>query len=634
MRSYEVLGFALLVLHCGSLTLSAAQPPANVTFYKDIAPITNQYCAVCHRPGEAGPFPLLTYNDVRRRASQVAAVTKARYMPPWLPEQGYGQFQDERRLSDAQIRTIQQWVDSGAPEGSPRDAPAAPHFTPGWQLGPPDLVVQASQPYTMRPTGRDLFWNFVLRIPLDRTRFIKAVEIRPGNPRIVHHANLLIDRAHSSRARESSPGSGFEGMDLSIEADRFEPDSHFLFWKPGSAPVVEPDGMAWRLDRGDDLVLNVHLQTTGKPEQVQPTIGLYFTDKPQTQFPMLLQLEHDGKLDIPAGDKNFLITDDFRLPLDVDVLAVYPHAHYLGKLLEGYATLPNGTRTWLVRIPDWDLNWQAVYSYEKPVFLPKGTVISMRFRYDNSTANPRNPNHPPARVVGGDQSTDEMGHLWLQVLPRGTEDKREILQEALMQHRLEKYPADFSAHFNLGALLLARKDPDGAIPYFRDALRIEPEQAPARNALGAALLQTGKPADAIPELEAALRAQPSYTNARYNLANALAMDGRLPQAVDAFRQVLKTDPADDNAREHLFEVLSELAKSLAAESHLPEATATLREALAIHPENPDLHNNLGILLAQQGDHKAAVAEWEFVLKADPANEAARRNLQVARGVTP
>ncbi|MGH9612621.1 MAG: tetratricopeptide repeat protein, partial [Bryobacteraceae bacterium] len=340
---------------------AAREPRPSVTFYRDIAPILFQNCAPCHRPGESGPFSLLTYEDARKHARQIAAVTKRRYMPPWLPEPGYGDFADSRRLTDAQIHTIEQWAKAGAPEGSVSDSPPAPVFTPGWQLGPPDLIVQPAKPFTVPASGPDVFWNFILSPPVRQTRYVKAIEIRPGKPRIVHHANVLIDRSHSARREEAHVGGGFPGMDLTIETDTFDPDSHFLFWKPGSTPPVEPDGLAWRLDPGNDLILNAHLQPSGKPEEIQPSIGLYFTDKPQTKYPMLIQLEHDGALDIPPGAADFLVSDDFRLPLDVDVLAVYPNAHYLGKMLEGFATLPDGTRKPLIRIPDWDLNWQAVY---------------------------------------------------------------------------------------------------------------------------------------------------------------------------------------------------------------------------------------------------------------------------------
>ncbi len=621
-----------LFLACGLPLFSAPAPP---TFYKDIAPLTNRFCAPCHRPGEAGPFSLLTYNDVRKRAPQILAVTKSRYMPPWLPDPAYAHFADERRLTDAQIRTIEQWVEGGLQEGALSDAPPPPQFTPGWQLGPPDLVLTAAKPFTLVPGDRDVFWNFVLRSPLDQTRYIRAVQIRPGNARIVHHANLLIDRARTARLRETAPGAGFAGMDLEIESNAFEPDSHFLFWKPGSAPYVEPPGMAWRLDQGNDLVLNVHLQTTGKPEQIQPEIGLYFTDQPTTFAPMLLQLEHDGNLDIPPGDSHFLITDDFRLPISVDVLAVYPHAHYLGHVLEAWATLPDGTRKPLIRIPQWDLNWQAVFRYEKPVSLPKGAVISMRYSYDNSAANPRNPNHPPKRVVGGNQATDEMGHLWLQVLPKGGEaDPRAVLQEALMRHRLDKYPADFSAHFNLGALLLARDQPQNAIPPLRDALRVQPDQPAALTALGAALVAANHSAEAEEQFQHALRVQPAYSNARYNLAGLQASEDQLPAAIDNYRQVVRENPDDATARERLFSTLAALVKQQAAQGQIPAAIANLREAITLEPNSADAHNNLGVFLARQGDRAAAMKEFEAALRADPAHQEARRNLDFARRQTP
>ena len=310
-----------------AIVARAASPP---TFSHDIAPIIYQNCAPCHRPGEAGPFPLLTYQDVKKRAPQIADVTRRRYMPPWAPEDGHGDFSDERRLSEAQIQLIGDWVNQGAPEGTASETPAPPRFTEGWQLGPPDLILEAQSAYALPSSGPDVYWNFIFPVGLTAARYVRAVEIRPGDKRIVHHANLYVDRARSSRRQEKIEGKGFPGMDVVIDRPPSEPDDgHFLFWKPGGSPYIEPDGLSWRLDPGNDLVLNAHLRPTGKPEQVRPSIGLYFTDKPQTRFPMLLQLEHDGALDIPPGNPDFLVSDDFKLPTDVDVVAVYPHAHYL-----------------------------------------------------------------------------------------------------------------------------------------------------------------------------------------------------------------------------------------------------------------------------------------------------------------
>jgi tetratricopeptide (TPR) repeat protein/mono/diheme cytochrome c family protein len=619
-----------------TLLLSLALPAiggavsAAPTFYKDIAPVLYRYCAPCHRPNEAAPFSLLTYEDAKKHARQIVDVTGRRYMPPWLPEDGYGDFAEELRLTNAQIAMIAEWVRQGSPAGSSAGAPSPPKLTGGWRFGPPDLVIQAAKPFQLRSDGPDEFWNFVIPLPVKETRWVKAVEIRPGNARVFHHANLLLDRSGSGRRMESSPGSGFAGMDVSVEEDNFDPDSHFLFWKPSSLPWVEPDGMAWRAVPGMDVILNVHLQPSGKAEIVQPSIGLYFSDHPQTKFPMLVQLEHDGALDIPPGNSDFTVSDDLRLPVDVSVLAVYPHAHYLGKVLEGYATLPNGTRKWLIRIPDWDLNWQGIYRYKQPLRLPKGTVLSMRFRYDNSAANPRNPNNPPRRVASGNNATDEMAHLWIQVLPLDEKDGRAKLQEAVMQHRLEKYPGDFSAELNLGALLLMRGDARGAIPYFRSALEARANNPAALNSLGAAFLAEGEPAAASEQFQLALAADPHYTDARLNLANAFASQQKWKAAAVEFRTVLLDRPQETSAREHLLQALIMDGHESIMANDLEAAVTCYREAVLLKPQDAELHANLGTALARLGRLAEAVPEFEIALSIDPNLETVKRSLNLAR----
>jgi len=614
--------FAIAIAMLASLPVSRAAQP--VTFAHDIAPLMYQYCAACHHPGEAGPFSLLSYQDVKKRAAQIATVTHSRYMPPWLPEPGYGDFVDERRLSDAQIRLIADWVSAGAPEGPATEIPPPPAFTSGWQLGPPDLILEAKRSVSLPASGPDVFWNFIFTPPVKTTHYVRAIEIRPGQKRIVHHANLIVDRMHWAGSREIAPGAGFPGMDLANERSLFDPDDgHFLFWKPGSTPFVEPDGLAWRLDPGNDLVLNAHLQPTGKPEQVRPSVGLYFTDKPQTAFPMLVQLEHDGALNIPPGDRDFVVSDDFRLPLDVDVLAVYPHAHYLGRLLEGYATLPGGQRKWLIRIPDWNLNWQAVYHYREPLFLPAGTIISMRYHYDNSAANPRNPNHPPRRVCEGNRAADEMGHLWLQVLPRGPGDHRMTLEVALLRHRLEKYPDDFTAHLRLGAVMLARLNAANAVPMAEAAVRIEPNHPEARNLLGSALIAVGRTEEAVDQFQKALRLRPDYVNARFNLANSLIRVGKLDEAIDNFHQVLTVYPNDSLAKDRLARVLAMRGKQLAAENKLDEAVARYNELVSLAPRDASLRCDFAELLERQGKSTAARAQYDQALAIDPSNGTAR-----------
>jgi tetratricopeptide (TPR) repeat protein len=560
----------------------AAQTP---DFVQNIAPIVYKDCAPCHRPGESGPFPLLTYTDVKKHAIQIADVTRRRFMPPWLPEPGHGDFQDELRLTDAQIKTFAEWAAAGAPEGPASETPAPPQFTNGWQLGPPDLILEAPEPFTVPAEGADVYWNFIFTATNTTSRWIRAIEIRPGDKRLLHHANLYVDRAHSARLQETSSGAGFPGMDPIIERSIFEPDDgHFLYWKPGSIPFSEMDGLAWRLDPGNDLVLNAHLQPSGKPEQLRPKIGLYFTDKPRQFYPLLVQLEHDGALNIPPGVHDFLVSDDFKLPMDVYALAIYPHAHYLGKVLEAYATLPTGEKKWLIRIPNWDPNWQAVYRYRDPVLLPKGTVISMRFHYDNSTANPRNPHDPPIRVHDGNQATDEMAHLFLQLMPPGTHDRRLELQEAVLRRRVEKYPGDAKAHLNIGAIRLARLDPPGASVELQESVRLDPGNPESRNMLGSALLGLGRTAEAIAQFQVALKLRPDYQNARYNLARALIKTGRLDEALESFREVVAAFPRDAAA-----------------------------------------HNGLGELLYMQGKYADAMEQFDAAIQIDPSNEIAKKN---------
>jgi Flp pilus assembly protein TadD len=589
-----LLGFssvagAVAVQQSDTATQASSPVRQQVTFNRDIAPILFHYCSPCHRPGEAGPFPLLTYADVKARARQIAAITSTRFMPPWLPEPQELKFADELRLSDAQIALIQKWVEQGAVEGAPADLPAAPQFVPGWQLGQPDKIIEAEKPYTLAASGSDMYWNFIFRTPVDRTRWLKAVEIRPGEKRVVHHANILVDRNQSARRQESEPGTGFAGMELKIESESFDPDSHFLFWKPGTVPKPEPEGMSLRLDKDTDLILNIHLQPSGKPEKIQPSLGLYFTDKPATLFPMLLQLENDRQLDIPPGEKHFLVTEEFTLPVDAELLAIYPHAHYLGKDLLALATLPDGSTKTLIHIPQWDLNWQAVYRYAAPVPLPKGSTISMRYIYDNSSENPVNPNDPPRRVVAGNRSTDEMAHLWLQVLPRASSDSafdpRMPLQEAMARHNVGKNPADFEAHYNFAAILQARGVSAEAIQQFEFAVRLRPQDATANNALGAALLAAGRIDDAIPHLTAALKAQPDNFDAHYNLANALASEDKFSEAIEHYRAAIRLRPDDANAEANLGSALAETGKLYEAKRHF-------ERALRIDPNHKLARENL------------------------------------------
>ncbi len=410
----------------------------------------------------------------------------------------------------------------------------------GWTLGTPDVVVQAAQPYRVPPAGTDVFWNFVLTPHLKESHYIRAIEIRPQDAKLIHHANVIVDPLGSITK-------SFPGMDVSVPRNPLDLDGHFLFFKPGATSYAEPDGFSWRIDPGSTLILNTHMQPTGKAESEQPAIALYFTDKPPTHFPYLLQLEDDGHLKIPAGEHDFVAGDDFRVPVDTEVLAIYPHAHYLGKLLEAYATLPDGQRKWLIRIPDWDPNWQSVYRYREPVKLPKRTLISMRYHYDNSANNPRNPNHPPKRVEGGNQASDEMAHLWLQVLPSDPRVGRRVLAEAWASHEHDKDPRNYAADLTLGSLALVRFDALSAVTPLREAVALNPRDAIARNLYGTALASTGRNTEASQQFQEALKLDPDFPNTRFNLAHALAKSGKTDLAIENLKKILSKYPNDPAA---------------------------------------------------------------------------------------
>lgn len=655
--------FLVLVIIACSAAMNRSSAQSNApTFNRDIAPLMFEYCAACHHAGGSAPFALMTYQDVKQRARQIVEVTASRYMPPWLPEPGYAKFVDERQLSDAQLQLIRRWFEAGTPEGNAQDLPRVPVFNAAWQLGKPDLILTMDEGFVLPASGGDVFRNFVLPIPVTMTKFIKAVEILPRNAKIVHHANLLIDRTRSARALDKADaGPGFAGMQVSIVAESFDPDSHFLFWKPGTPPAVEPAGMAWRCEPGTDLVLNMHLFPSGKPERVAAEVGLYFSEVPQTIFPMLLQLEHDGALDIPPGAKDFTVTDELTLPVDVDALGVYPHAHYLGKDLQGWATLPNGEKKWLIRITRWDLSWQGVYKFREPVFLPKGTVLSLRYVYDNSADNPRNPFAPPRRVRAGNRSSEEMGHLWVQVLPRPAQvngqDTRLALQEALMRRRLEKYPADFAAHFNLGAALQTAGNDGAAIPHFQRALQAKPNDPVVLTNLGVSLQAMNRAKEAASAYQQALRWQPTYASARYNYGNLLAQLGEMTEATVQLREYVRLLPNDAAGRNALgsayaaqnktaeaavqfreavrlqpdyVEGFVNLAAVLAMQNQFAEAIQNYQTALKLNPNNATSHNELGALLANQGKIAEALPHFEQAVKLDPNNPDAKKNLQMAR----
>jgi hypothetical protein len=387
--------------------VAAAAP----TFNKDIAPILHGNCATCHRPGEVAPFSLLTYQDAAKRASLIAAAVGARFMPPWKAEPGYGSFANERRLTDTQIELIKDWVKAGAPEGDAADKSEPPQFTDGWQGGQPDRILTLPAKYSLAADGPDQFRCFVLPMNLDHDVYLSGAEFRPENRRIVHHAIVYLDP--NGAARKLAAGSSDGGYPC-FGGPGFQASGMVAGWAPGALPPPKSQELSQPINKGADLVLQIHYHPSGKPEQDQSSLGLSFSGPPSKGRTSVLVFNHH--IDIPPGEPHYVVKRSLVLPRDVELAGITPHAHYLGKDMKVTAYLPGGSKTPLIWIKDWDFNWQGNYRYAKPLALPKGTRIELEYTFDNSENNPRNPSHPPVRVTWGEETRNEMAVLFLVVV--------------------------------------------------------------------------------------------------------------------------------------------------------------------------------------------------------------------------
>jgi hypothetical protein len=426
-------GRVVVALCSFALFLSAAEKP---TFTQTIAPILYEDCVTCHRPGEAAPFSLISYEDVKKRGALIATVTQSRYMPPWHAEHGFGEFAQERRLTNAQIAAIGDWVKQGMAEGDRSKMPRLPEFADGWHLGKPDLVVEMPVGYEIPASGPDVFRNFTIPLNLKEDKWVRAVEFRPSARKAAHHALFAYVRAGSTANRDGADGKpGFGGMGTAGVTPG-QSSGGLGGWAVGGTAEFLPQGLAAPLPKGSDFLLQMHFHPTGKPELEKSMVGLYFADKAPER--KMIDLGVPGLfgvgagIDIPAGEKDFVIHDSFTVPVDVTAYEAVAHAHYLARDMSATAVLPDGTTKPLIHIPDWDFNWQETYDYKKPFVLPKGTRIDVSIRYDNSTENPRNPSNPPKRTQFGEESFDEMGMVGLVVTAVHIEDEG-ALQKALTE---------------------------------------------------------------------------------------------------------------------------------------------------------------------------------------------------------
>lgn len=595
-----IVAAALVCTACGS-----SDPTTGPTFASDVAAIVFESCTPCHRPDGPTPFSLQNYHDVYKRRRQILRVTQDRIMPPWLPT--HGDFRDDRGLTTTERDTLRRWIEAGAPQGDASAEPPCPEFRSGWQLRQPDLVVQPVDTIEITADGPDIIRNVVIPSPVDRVRYVEAIELRPGSP-AVHHAVLLADATDGSRRLDATdPEPGFSGMDT---ATAVPPDGHFLGWTPGKQPRVCPEGMAWRLQPGHDLVLQVHLAPYGKSDRVRPKLGLYFTDiAPRAvNYPLTLFSE---QIDIAPGDADFVARDAFTLPVDAVAHSIYPHAHYLARSMVVRITPPGGSATEILRIDRWDFDWQDDYAFRQPIRLAAGTAIDFEYRFDNSSDNPNNPFDPPRRVRSGNESTDEMATLGLQLTTVDL-DARRVLGEALVRHDLAKLGFNASRMVELATLLRETGRPAEGIGLLQQVRVREPENVHALLALAACQQAQGLLDEAERSYRECLARDPAHFIASVQLGNLLVASNRASDAITLYRRQLPHHGG--SAPLH-----TNLATAYLAIGQLDLAEQFYRTALAIDDEMFPAWLNLGRVLAHTKRSSEARSAFERALAIRPGN---------------
>ncbi len=372
------------LLHCALLHAADA-----VTFHKDVEPILQNRCQSCHRPGEAGPMPLLTYQQARPWAKAIKSALLTGKMPPWQADPRYGKFSNDLRLAPGEKETLLAWVDGGAPEGSPADAPKPRAFVEGWRIPAPDMVFEMPQPFNVPANGAIDYQYISVPTHFTEDKWVEAVEVRPGNRAAVHHAIVVVD----------SPG-GNEEEYLAGYAPGMTPQS----WKPGQARLIKA---------GSTLVFQMHYQSAGKPMTDRSKIGLIFAKKPATEQIVAMQAAAHW-IAIPPNDPDYRISATEIIDQPCELVGLRAHMHLRGKSFMFRAIYPDGRSEILLNIPQFDFHWQPYYYLTAPKPLPRGTRIEASAVYDNSPNNPLNPN-PNAAIFWGPQTWDEMMIGWFDV---------------------------------------------------------------------------------------------------------------------------------------------------------------------------------------------------------------------------
>ncbi|MDY3557652.1 redoxin family protein [Gemmata sp. JC673] len=415
-----------------------------VTYHRDVAPILQKHCQSCHRPGDAGPFALLSYKQAVNWSADIVHYTQNRDMPPWKPTAGL-EFVNARTLTIRELDTLAQWEKNGCPEGDPKDAPAPPKLSDGWRLGQPDLIVEMGEEFQVGPTGKDVFRCFVLPTGLKEDKHVVAYEVKPGNAAVLHHSLNYFDTTGKARKLEAAEKARKKGADetdhgpgypvamgvgfIPNQADAPRPSVPAVGilggWAPGQGGTTFPDGCGILLPKEAELVLQLHYHRTGKVEKDRTKIGFYFAKKPVEKPWLMLGVGGMSFLEsIPANEANHVQKGSAWITADANVHSIMPHMHLIGKSIKITMTPPDGGPKLLLEIKDWDYNWQEWYWLAKPLSVKAGTRFDVEGVFDNSGKNPNNPNNPPKAVWFGEETTSEMLFGFLGVTPAGKERVR------------------------------------------------------------------------------------------------------------------------------------------------------------------------------------------------------------------
>ncbi len=409
-----------------------------VTFAKDIAPIIYNKCANCHRPGEIGPFSLTNYDQVKNYGQMIKFVTESKYMPPWKADPNYQHYLEENFLTDDQINKIASWVDGNMPYGEAADEPSFPDYPEGSTLGKPDLVLNFKAKFNHKGNNKDQYWYFVLPTNLPENKVIKAIELRPGNKKIVHHALFFQDTTGTARSFDDKTAEyGFSANTQGFDTDVVLTKEQFPGYVPGQKPIRFPESLGQKLNKNSDLVIQMHYAPTSVAQSDSSSVNIFFADK-EEKIDRFIKDRIMLPSDLPGGFFSFIIPANqkktfqgkWKINQDISILSVFPHMHLLGKKWKVWLSKPDGSIENLMKIDDWDFNWQGGYYFKKFIVAPKNSIVYAEAEYDNTVNNPANPSSPPKTVSWGENTTDEMYYFPLLFVPYKTGDENVVFDQS------------------------------------------------------------------------------------------------------------------------------------------------------------------------------------------------------------